>query len=206
MNEDIKQSTDVERRVRIPKGLWTLLEEVARAEDSTPKWWLNKLMRQIHRMSYTKPEVLGAEYEDARKRMEGQGRFDDDGTPPVDVAMLHRSDKVKSGFSGVYANGNGFRAMGIDPQTKNVCYVGTYPTAERAAEARRIFFLKNGMPYGRLAEHMETFKHSDAWKHASPELIRRYSIFELAQAGTPAEGLSEEDRKWETTDPLGHPE
>jgi hypothetical protein len=178
---------------------------VARIEDTTPKWYLNKLMRQIHRLSYTKPELLGDEYADARKRMAGRGEFGDDGTPPIDVAALHRSDKVKSGFTGVYANGNGFRAMAIDPITKAACYVGTWPTAERAAEGRRQFFLKHGMPYGRLAERIATFKDSAMWQEQHPEVIRRYAIYELAQEGTPAEGLSEEDRKWETTDPLGHP-
>lgn len=63
----------------------------------------------------------------------------------VDQAKLHRSDKTKSGFHGVYANGAGFRATG-----RHAEYLGTYKTAIEAATMRYLHYKKNSLPYGEL--------------------------------------------------------
>lgn len=71
------------------------------------------------------------------------------GLPPslsgIDLAMLHRSERTKSGFVGVYANGAGFRATG-----RRSAYLGTYTTAEEAAARRYLHYKQHGLPYGEL--------------------------------------------------------
>ena len=193
----------VYKKVLVPNELWTLLEEVAKVMDATPKWCLGMLMKRIDHLASTRPEVLGFEFERARRQLDGRGSFVSGELRQIDQTRLHRGERTKSGFVGVYANGKGFTAMAkashSDPTMKSL---GTFPTAVQAAEARRMHYFKLSLPYGSLAERIETFKHSEAWKNASDELKRRQAIYELAKEGTPAEGLSDEDRKWETIDPL----
>jgi len=63
----------------------------------------------------------------------------------VDITKLHRSDKTKSGFVGIYANGAGFRATGRRGE-----YLGTFKTAELAAHHRWQHYKRNKLPYGEM--------------------------------------------------------
>ena len=77
--------------------------------------------------------------------------------PTVDAYLdkLQTSDKVKSGFVGVYANGKGFRAVGCRPDGSGGAAahsIGTFPTAEQAAVARLFYYQNNKLPYGKWAD------------------------------------------------------
>jgi len=195
--ETDEQDENSIRKVKIPKRLCDLLEEVAEIVDASPKWCLGMLMMRVDHLAHTRPDLLGFEFERALERQQKRA------TRVIDVAKLHRSEKTKSGFVGVYANGKGFTAMGkasIDNNEQKS--LGTYPTAAQAAEARRQHYLKHGIPYGALAERIETFKQSEEWKIAPDELKRRQAIYELAREGTIIADLPDEDRVWETRDPL----
>lgn len=84
-------------------------------------------------------------------------RNNEAGLPPrllgIDISKLHRSDKTKSGFVGVYANGRGFRAM-----NRNNQYIGQYDSAEEAAWARYVNHKQSGLPYGPLEERVDDYK------------------------------------------------
>jgi len=59
----------------------------------------------------------------------------------IDPTKLVRSNRTNSGFVGVYANGNGFRAMAKINGRMGV--VGTFPTGELAAWARYLYLSKS---------------------------------------------------------------
>lgn len=192
-SDDDTSSEFLVKRVRIPRRLVELLDRVSEVVDATPKWCLNMLMMKVDHIAHTQPELLGFEYERASESR-----------AQINVNVLHRSERTKSGYVGVYVNGKGFTAMGkFNARSTEQKSLGTFPTAAQAAEARRQHYLKNGIPYGALAERIETFNGSDVWRGASDELKRRQAIYELAKEGTPVEGLSDEDKIWETRDPLG---
>lgn len=193
----------VSKRVNVPLGLWRLIEELAVTMDATPKWCFNMLLDRVEYLVLSgKDNLFGFEFERARLALANQGKpLGPSGVPTIDINLLHQSDKLKSGFVGVYANGTGFRAMGINPATKTMMTIGTFPTSERAAEMRRMHYLKHNLPYGSVADQLTLFANTDKYRHLSDETKRRIAINQLAQSGTPAENISEEDRRWETEDP-----
>lgn len=80
----------------------------------------------------------------------------------IDINLLHKTTKLKSGFVGVYANGQGFRAMGKDFAGKTIV-IGTFQTAEEAAYRRRLHYKINNYAYGELEEEMQKWRDDPGW-------------------------------------------
>lgn len=93
----------------------------------------------------------------AIERLKGRnfGQLDDG---RINVNLLHRSKKLKSGYTGVYASNQGFRAMATQPNNGGLKNIGTYPSAEEAAWARREYHIVNKVPYGELEIEIATWR------------------------------------------------
>jgi hypothetical protein len=103
---------------------------------------------------------------------------------PINLSLLHRSTKTKSGFVGVYANGKGFRAMVTSGESMHS--IGTFPSAEEAAWRRREHYLSNGLPYGELEIEMERWRKGELgtpFKGTDAQLIEEIKKHAL-NAGT----------------------
>jgi hypothetical protein len=121
-----------------------------------------------------------------------------------DLSKLHRSDKCKSGFVGVYSNGNGYRAEGKNPHDpKSTITVGSFKTAEEAALARLHHHQKYKLPYGKLEEEMVKIRHNEEWLRDLPdERVKHEVIYMWAhEFREPLPNLSDEDRELENIDP-----
>lgn len=101
-----------------------------------------------------KAEFLGPEYTHALKRVRADAFGTIGNGPPIDLNKLHRSDKIKSGFVGVYPNGKGFRAEGRLKNRTQTKYLGTFDTAEEAAWIRYLYYKTEGIPYGPMEERI----------------------------------------------------
>lgn len=146
-------------RVEIPQNVWTLCEAIAAKWDVKPKVALRIFLDRISTMLESgKASVFGDEYGIAFGRLVSNDKVSFGGLTPIDVAKLARSNKTKSGFVGVYANGNGFRAMGRksvdDPQQITL---GTWQTGELAAWKRLKHYEAQGLPYGLVEEALDEF-------------------------------------------------
>jgi hypothetical protein len=73
--------------------------------------------------------------------------------PGIDLTKLHRSNRTKAGFVGVYANGAGFRAAGRRGE-----YICTAPTAEEAAWRRYLYYKEHNLPYGEMEETIDQLR------------------------------------------------
>lgn len=193
------------RRVLLPNDLLALIQEASIGMKVSAKTTLQLFLMEVANLANTQPELFGFHYANARKRMDGRGEFmQDDAVYQIDTARLHRSDKTKSGFVGVYSNGKGFNAQAKTSVAEPAqISLGTFPTAVQAAEARRIHYFKQGIPYGRLGEKIESYRNRPEGTFP-PEFQRQVAIHDLAKEGTPAEGLTAEERVWETQDPYDH--
>ena len=184
------------RKVKVPKRLLDLLDGVAVVMDATPKWCLQTLLKKVDDLASTRPELFGFEYERAYNRQQQHVVYE------INTARLHRTDKTKSGFVGVYANGKGFTAQAKISATDSAqASLGTFPTAVQAAEVRRVHYYKHSIPYGRLGDKLESFRGTPM-EGQSAAFQRQLAIYELAQAGTPAEDITDDERRWENEDPI----
>jgi hypothetical protein len=191
-------------RVEISERLWEMIEEVAVIMRATPKWCLQTMVDRIEHLAVSgQIDPLGFEFAQAVKRLNSRGRMFEELVPAADLSRLHRSDKAKSGFVGVYSNGKGFRAEGKDHKTGLLITIGTFPTAESAAHARYQHYQRAGMPYGRLEELMEQYrKREESLRAMSDERLKHEVIWsEAANSKRPIEGLSDEDRALERINP-----
>lgn len=143
-------------RVAIPHKLWELIVEVAEVMEATPKWCLHMMLKRIdHMVENGQVDVLGYEFAKAKHRLDNPKHSEVSAAGPIDLMKLHRSDKLKSGLVGVYANGKGFRCVGRSPTTNTLVHLGTFPSADEAAWARYLHYQKHNLPYGEYAEKLE---------------------------------------------------
>jgi hypothetical protein len=194
-------------KVELPPKLVELLREVAVVMDASPRWVFQTLLRRIENMAVLgEVDSLGFEFAQALKRLNGRGRMFDEVPSDIDLTKLHRSDKAKSGFVGVYSNGKGFRAEGRDPGSKGLITLGTFPTAEGAALARFTHYKRHGLPYGRLEDTIEKMKLQDEvvrWSGGNETKIKHLAIWEAKHMmHQPFEGLTEEERDMENVEPI----
>jgi len=132
-------------KVAIEPDLKLFLEKLAEYGSSDQRWALRWVMTRLNTMAENgEIAQLGPEFAVAAKRM----RADVPGMAPgMDLTLLHRSEKTKSRFVGVYANGKGYRAMAPDGYN-----LGTFPTGERAAWERYLYCRKHALAYGKPDE------------------------------------------------------
>ena len=102
------------------------------------------------------------------------------------IAQLDRSEKLSSGFTGVYANGNGFRARVRAPGGV-VKYLTTCRSPERAAWERLLFYREHNMPYGVLGETVEWLR-SQRPGASDEELLAEAKEMEELRGGSVPEG------------------
>lgn len=134
----------------------------------------------------------------------------------IDFSVLHTSNKTASGFEGVYKHSNparGFIAQGRDAQTrKSGKHLGLFPTAAQAAWARYRHYQKHRLPYGKLAEVMEQLAQDPVWRGArlhephNEKWLRAMAINDLAARKVILPDLPEDERHWQTDNPVESPQ
>lgn len=135
-------------------GLWLLLRKISQLFEEGDVSWLHD-----------------RDFEQAIQQLKGLnfGKIEDGG---IDINLLHRTKKMKSGFEGVYATNGGFRAQATHAGVQKV--VGTFKTAEEAAHRRRLYYAAHDLPYGELEFEMAKWrsKYDDAKSMDDLTLIR----------------------------------
>lgn len=148
------ENGDISIRVTIPRPIALICDAVGkRIKGGDFETGLTLLFEQISsQLEGGHAGYLGPMFESSLKRVRDENYGAITSGPAIDVSLLHRSTKLKSGFVGVYANGNGFRAVG-----PGGVYLVTVPTAEEAAWRRRNHYIENKLPYGELEIEIETW-------------------------------------------------
>lgn len=95
----------------------------------------------------------------------------------IDTSKLHRSDRTKSGFHGVYANGQGFRAVG--PRGGPIV---TCKTAEEAAWRRYLHYKEHGLAYGELELAVDDLRKQG--EQGSELMLRQIALETAKLTGT----------------------
>jgi hypothetical protein len=205
MPENLLEGRDI--RVKVPAKLWALLEQVAKGMGVPAKTCLALLFQDLEHLAESDQiGALGYRYAQAAKQAREQREYEQEqarATDP-DLTKLHRSDKTKSGFVGVYSNGKGYRAEGRDPVTrKGAVTLGTFPDAESAALARLKHYTRYGMPYGRIADLIEQYRErEEPLRTMSDERVKHEVIWsEATICKRPIEGLTDEERALEHVNP-----
>ena len=166
-----------------------LLKEYAEQRDLTLAQSLKTLMLYVESLIESGlTSWLGTDWQRIHERQKLKTR----GLPPaiakVDLTKLHRSDRTKSGYVGVYANGSGFRATGRQGE-----YLGTFKSAEEAALLRRKHYIVNGLPYGEMEtsiDEMRRFGEQGDDEHLreivleTARLTGTLHLYDLDQGGT----------------------
>src|SRR5439155_133379 len=123
---------------RVPSGIWSIIVSYATKLEIDAEVAMRVFMEQINALiAMGSISWLSPDWQAAIKPQQT--------TPTIDHARLHRSERTKSGFVGVYANGAGFRAVG-----RAGAYIGTFQSAEVAAWERYLHYTRAGLPYGEL--------------------------------------------------------
>jgi hypothetical protein len=157
---DRTESGDVFVRSAVPSALWRVVEKFSERMQISPTqaYWM-LLVRLTSLIETGDYEFLGPEFTTCVGELVVRDQIGSNGLPPVAeyATKLHRTERTRSGFVGVYVNGKGFRAVGraVGSRSASSHVVGTYPTAEQAALARYLYYKKNRLPYGELEDAIE---------------------------------------------------
>lgn len=187
----------------MPANVWALAGQLGEQWQIAQIQALRVIIDHIGAwLDETKANVLGPVFKSAYEHLLASDAIAYDGLPGIDISKIHRSDKTRSGFVGVYANGKGFRAMAKmlgDGKYAVQKSIGTFPTAERAGWARYLHYKKHKLPYGVLEEKLEELKRKQSQfaKGFTDEQLKHYLIWDYKDAGIPLEGLEPEDRALE---------
>lgn len=111
---------------------------------------------------------------------------------PFDISILETNPKVRSGFVGVYANGNTFRVQAFDQATGATC-ASNHPTALAAAIARFRWHEEHGIPYGNVARYVDDFKKKHPEWSVEKCLLSSWEFFDST-------GKNSADLKWPFTE------
>jgi hypothetical protein len=141
-------------RVNVSQPLWALCKQLATQWEIKPAQAFVILLEKLTRIiEHGDVSVFGKDFEFAFNKLLAEDKIGFAGLPPVDISKLQRGKKSKSGFVGVYANGQGFRAVGrADIGDSTEIGLGTYQTAELAAWKRYQHYRLKGIPYGEAAD------------------------------------------------------
>ena len=175
---DYKDDGTIEVRTKIPAEIVKVLERFAKDNDVDILIAWRMMLSQIAQMlNVGQGGFLGAMFERSLRA----ARMDNFGTltagPKIDLAKLHKSNRTKSGYVGVYANGKGFRAMAKTKGVEN--YIGTFESSEEAAWQRYLYYREHGLPYGELELEMERWRKDNGFRGTDDELID--AIMQTAQ-------------------------
>lgn len=173
----------------VPKFLWNLCVKLAERWGSTPISAFRQMMDRIDLNAQAgRFEFFGPELNAVLRQIEH--REEQKASEEIDYNKLHKSTKGKSGYVGVYANGKGFRAMGLDPQTNTIITLGTFDRADVAAWQRYLHYKANGLPYGLYAEALEIYE-KDLARGQSREWQRYLAVKHMYLQGDPPDTIPE---------------
>ncbi len=119
----------------------------------------------------------------------------------LDIDKLHRSDKTKSGFVGVYASGTKWRADGQVPNSTRQRHLGVWNSPEEAAWWRRDYYKKNNIPYGPMELEIANLRRK-GYKGTDAELEANMRAYDES-IGYKTVEPGEEDRDYDPQDPHG---
>lgn len=158
--------------MHVPKAIWETASAYALQIDIPTDKALTIILRTFAGLiAAGDTEFLGPQLHEAAKRARADnfGLLDD--TPKIDLEKLHRNDKNKSGYHGVYANGKGFRAMGRTKTSSVQVYLGQFETAEAAAWHRYLHYKREGLPYGALELEVTRYRSEFKLTGSDEEVI-----------------------------------
>lgn len=139
---EVHEDGSASLRIRIGPSTWRLVEAYGKSIGADGQTGLRALQAQIEALiSAGNASWLSSDWQAILREFKAPSRLPAD----FDATKLHRSDRTKSGFVGVYANGAGFRATG-----RAGAYIGTFQRAEVAAWERYLYYQRNDLPYGEL--------------------------------------------------------
>lgn len=181
-------------RCTLPRPIVLVLDRIASdlkvTEDAALRIMLTHIAGMFER---GQAQYFGPLFENALKTVRADNLGVIANGPQIDLSKLHRSDKTKSGFVGVYATGKGFRAMGkkVGSGGGGEQYLGTFETAEEAAWRRYVYYKDNKLPYGELEVEIEKWR-----KRGEPgddEFLANEILNYAADVGTLHHFMSEEE-------------
>jgi len=175
-------------KLRVPSIIWSLAGRLASRWELSQEHALRILLDQFAaQLRQTRGAVMNTIVEEAFEALLAEDAIPLDGVAPIDVGKLHRSPRKNSasGFVGVYPNGRHFRAQAKDPRARGQqVSIGTFPTAERAAWERYLFYQKHNMAYGAAEDAL-------AEKGTDIETYTKYLRDRLGREPTDAEVVAE---------------
>jgi hypothetical protein len=161
-------------RVKLQPSTWALIAGYAAKlglnEEDAARIFLQQIDALIAADSLT---WLSIDWRAIAKELRAAGPA----LPEIDVSKLHRSSRVKSGFYGVYANGQGFRAIGRWNE-----YIITVGSAELAAWHRYQHYIKHGHPYGELELEIDRLRREG--ELGTDQDLRRVALETAKLTGT----------------------
>lgn len=195
-----REGGSVELRVTVPPMLWGIALEVSELVKIEPEKAFALLVDQIN-LSALKGDVkfLGGFAHHAQVVLNKRIDQFDDGTPTIEYDKLHKSDRTKSGFVGVYQNGQGFRAHADGDHGQKT--IGTFPTAAEAAWRRYLYYKKHRLPYGHFEAMLEKCRKDLRYKDLPERAIYKFAAYELGQINESHESIPDEYQRWYKRDP-----
>ena len=169
----VNDDGSAELRIRIPRALWETAVAFGLKMEIKPDKALRFIFDELAGMiAQGNVNFFGQTLREAvqKARDSNFGVLSD--APKIELDKLHKSKKTKSGYVGVYHNGNGFRAMGRESKesTKQI-YLGQFETSEAAAWHRYLHYKTNKMPYGELEEEIERYRTQFNDERSEEEII-----------------------------------
>lgn len=144
-----KPDGSVTVKVSVPRPIYLLLGRMAKTMGVSERAAMRMFLGQIGAMlEVGQAGFLGPVWARELKALREENFGVISAGPAIDLTVLHRSTKTKSGFVGVYANGSGFRAMAKIKGSE--IYIGQFDSAEEAAWKRRLYYKEHRLPYGEL--------------------------------------------------------
>lgn len=138
-------------KTRIPIEFWNVLEALGTRYGISTAAMLRVSMDRIRTATLIGAlDLFGHDFCEEAKKLHRSG-LAQIASPDlgIDLDKLHREERTKSGFYGVYVNGKGFRCVGADPKDpRSTIHLGTYESAEAAAWIRYQHHKKHNLPYG----------------------------------------------------------
>lgn len=180
--------------------LWGVATELAGTVQIHPEKALALLINQINTsVALGDVKFLGSFAAYAQGALNARVDQFDDGTPAIEYDRLHESDRTKSGFVGVYQNGQGFRAHAESGHGQKT--IGTFPTAAEAAWRRYLYYKKHHLPYGHFEAMLGKCRKDPRYKDLPERAIYKFAAFELGQLNESHESIPDEYQRWYKHDP-----
>jgi hypothetical protein len=158
--------------------MWRLVQRHAKRIGVNDAQCANMLLIHLEALAYD--SALGwlpADWQHTHKEQRKEAGNRPPSLMGIDLTVLHRSNKTKSGFVGVYVNGSGYRAI-----ERRGNYLGTFDSAEEAAYQRYLFYKRNKLPYGELEVEVDKRRNEFGEQGTDQEITERL-LHHAAQTG-----------------------